>query len=262
MTIASPPSGTLELDRDVAAEARALAARWQDGDRANPAFRAEVSGALASLRNQWRLRPGGFDADAVALLRDVSRQVSAPVVAPGAAEAVLHDVFGYAAFRPGQKEIIDALLAGRDCVGVMPTGAGKSLTYQIPARMLGGTTLVVSPLIALMKDQVDALTEVGLRATYLNSTLDARRAASARARGLAAGEYELCYAAPEGIEASVGRAAAAAWTCASSPSTRPTASASGATTSGPPTATWPGSSAVASAAVSRPGADRHRHAAR
>ena len=62
------------------------------------------------------------------------------------------------------------MLAGRDCVGIMPTGAGKSLTYQIPARMLGGTTLVVSPLIALMKDQVDAMTEVGLRATYLNAS--------------------------------------------------------------------------------------------
>jgi ATP-dependent DNA helicase RecQ len=206
MTIASPPSGqsSLELDRDVAAEARALAARWQDGDRADPAFRAEVSGALASLRNQWRLRPGGFDADAVAMLRDVARQLSTPVVPPGAAEAVLHDVFGYAAFRPGQKEIIDALLAGRDCIGVMPTGAGKSLTYQIPARILGGTTLVVSPLIALMKDQVDGLDEVGLRATYLSATLEPAER-DRRVRALAAGEFEICYAAPEGIEASVGR---------------------------------------------------------
>src|SRR5439155_1205223 len=91
----------------------------------------------------------------------------------------------------------------RDCVGVMPTGAGKSLTYQIPARVLGGTTLVVSPLVALMKDQVDAVTEVGLRATFLNSTLDLEERRR-RVQGLAAGEYELCYAAPEGIEASVG----------------------------------------------------------
>jgi ATP-dependent DNA helicase RecQ len=85
----------------------------------------------------------------------------------------------------------------------MPTGAGKSLTYQIPARVLGGTTLVVSPLVALMKDQVDAVTEVGLRATYLNSTLDPDEKRR-RVQALAAGEYELCYAAPEGIEASVG----------------------------------------------------------
>ena len=113
-------------------------------------------------------------------------------------------MFGYPSFRAGQQEIIEALLAGRDCVGVMPTGAGKSLTYQIPARVLGGTTLVVSPLIALMKDQVDAMNEVGLRATFLSASLppEERRA---RVRALAAGEYELLYAAPEGIEASVGR---------------------------------------------------------
>jgi len=117
---------------------------------------------------------------------------------------VLRGVFGYTSFRPGQREIIEALLGGRDCVGVMPTGAGKSLTYQIPARILGGTTLVVSPLIALMKDQVDAMNEVGLRATYLSSTLEPDER-QRRVRALAAGEYEICYAAPEGIEASVGR---------------------------------------------------------
>ena len=89
----------------------------------------------------------------------------------------------------------------------MPTGAGKSLTFQIPARLLGGTTLVISPLIALMKDQVDALAELGIRATFLNSslTLEERRE---RVQGLWQGEYELVYAAPEGIEASVGDALA------------------------------------------------------
>ncbi|MGC3997657.1 MAG: ATP-dependent DNA helicase RecQ [Anaeromyxobacter sp.] len=87
----------------------------------------------------------------------------------------------------------------------MPTGAGKSLTYQIPARLLGGTTLVVSPLIALMKDQVDAMARAGLRATFLNSSLapDERRD---RVRRLRDGELELLYAAPEGLEASVGGA--------------------------------------------------------
>ena len=114
-------------------------------------------------------------------------------------------VFGYRSFRPGQKEIIEAVLAGRDCVGVMPTGAGKSLTYQIPARILGGVTLVISPLIALMKDQVDAMEEVGIRATFLNSSLTAEERRE-RVRGLREGAFELVYASPEGLEASVGAA--------------------------------------------------------
>src|ERR1700676_4763418 len=85
--------------------------------------------------------------------------------------STLKSTFGYDAFRPGQREIIEALLANRDCIGVMPTGAGKSLTYQLPARLLPGATLVVSPLISLMKDQVDALSELGVPATFLNSSL-------------------------------------------------------------------------------------------
>ncbi len=116
---------------------------------------------------------------------------------------LLKDVFGFESFRPGQLEIIEAVRAGRDCVGVMPTGAGKSLTYQIPARLLGGTTLVVSPLIALMKDQVDAAVENGLRATFLNSSVEPEERRR-RVDALRRGEYELVYAAPEGIEASVG----------------------------------------------------------
>jgi ATP-dependent DNA helicase RecQ len=119
------------------------------------------------------------------------------------AQELLKQVFGFDSFRPGQLEIIEAVAAKRDCVGVMPTGAGKSLTYQIPARLLGGTTLVVSPLIALMKDQVDAAIENGLKATFLNSSIEPeerRRRVDAVRRG----EYELVYAAPEGLEASVG----------------------------------------------------------
>jgi ATP-dependent DNA helicase RecQ len=119
------------------------------------------------------------------------------------AKGVLKNVFGYRSFRPGQEDIIATVLAGRDCVGVMPTGAGKSLTYQIPARILGGTTLVISPLIALMKDQVDAVNDVGIRATFLNSSLDYDEKAKRVARAVA-GKYELIYAAPEGIEASLG----------------------------------------------------------
>jgi ATP-dependent DNA helicase RecQ len=190
-----------ELSHDVGAAARALAARWRAGNPTDPALRAACSETLANLRRSWRARPAAFDADAVALLRDVARELAASRPDPA---AVLKDVFGFESFRAGQREIMDALLAGRDCVGIMPTGAGKSLTFQIPARILGGTTLVISPLIALMKDQVDAMTEVGLRATYLSSTLEPDER-QRRVRALAAGEYELCYAAPEGIEASVGR---------------------------------------------------------
>jgi ATP-dependent DNA helicase RecQ len=112
---------------------------------------------------------------------------------------VLTGVFGFAEFRPGQEKIIDTVLSGRDCIGVMPTGAGKSLTFQIPARILPGTVLVVSPLISLMKDQVDALTRNGFRATVVNSSLDPDTRRD-RIRRLRAGEYELVYVAPEGLE--------------------------------------------------------------
>ena len=192
-----------ELNPDSpASAARALAARWREGDPTDVKLLAACVRELARLRSLWRRRPAGFDGETVALLREIAAALAQP--SADAALAVLREVFGYDGFRAGQREIIEALLAGRDCIGVMPTGAGKSLTYQIPARILGGTTLVISPLIALMKDQVDAMREVGVRATYLNSTLDPDERQQ-RMRDLAAGKYELCYAAPEGIEASVGR---------------------------------------------------------
>ncbi|VEA71218.1 ATP-dependent DNA helicase recQ [Serratia rubidaea] len=86
------------------------------------------------------------------------------------AEQVLRDTFGYQQFRPGQQTIIDAVTRGQDCLVVMPTGGGKSLCYQIPALMLEGLTLVVSPLISLMKDQVDQLLANGVAAACYNST--------------------------------------------------------------------------------------------
>ena len=113
--------------------------------------------------------------------------------------AVLRDVFGYESFRPGQLEVIEAVLAGRDCIAVMPTGAGKSLTFQIPARLMSGTVLVLSPLISLMKDQVDALQAVGFRATAINSSLP-REEWLRRVDGLVQGEFELAYLAPEALE--------------------------------------------------------------
>src|SRR5205809_3843796 len=108
----------------------------------------------------------------------------------------LKKYFGYDAFRPLQQEIIDDALANRDVFALLPTGGGKSLCFQLPALLRDGVTIVVSPLIALMKDQVDALTASGVAATFLNSTLgevDSR----ARLRGLHNGEYRLLYAAPE-----------------------------------------------------------------
>jgi ATP-dependent DNA helicase RecQ len=104
--------------------------------------------------------------------------------------------FGYDQFRPLQKEIIEVALAGRDVFVLMPTGGGKSLCFQLPALIRNGLTIVVSPLISLMKDQVDALQTSGIAATYLNSTLD-REEAKTRWRGLHCGEYRMLYVAPE-----------------------------------------------------------------
>ena len=113
-----------------------------------------------------------------------------------ALEAKLKEVFGYDSFRPHQREIAEAFLAGRDTLAVLPTGAGKSLCYQLPAVVRDGLTVVVSPLIALMKDQVDQLTASGVAATFLNSTLDTAEAKKRFAR-LYAHEYRLLYLAPE-----------------------------------------------------------------
>ncbi|MEK7435878.1 MAG: DNA helicase RecQ [Pseudomonadota bacterium] len=114
----------------------------------------------------------------------------------GRARSVLKEVFGYAAFRGPQEDIVRHLAAGGDCLVLMPTGSGKSLCYQIPALLRPGTGIVVSPLIALMQDQVAALREAGVRAAFLNSSLSAQ-AAGAVERALLAGEYDLLYVAPE-----------------------------------------------------------------
>ena len=110
--------------------------------------------------------------------------------------SVLRDVFGYAAFRGVQAGVVDHVVRGGDALVLMPTGGGKSLCYQVPALVRGGTGIVVSPLIALMQDQVAALTQLGVRAAFLNSTQDAA-AARAVERALVAGELDLLYVAPE-----------------------------------------------------------------
>ena len=110
--------------------------------------------------------------------------------------ASLREHFGFHDFREGQREVIAALLAGKDAVVVMPTGSGKSLCYQLPALMLNGATLVVSPLIALMKDQVDALQARQLPATFINSSIPEREQWS-RIEGLRRGQFKLVYVAPE-----------------------------------------------------------------
>lgn len=84
---------------------------------------------------------------------------------------ILRRYFGYAAFRTGQEDIIRSILSGRDSLAIMPTGAGKSICYQVPALLLPGITLVISPLISLMQDQVKSLNEAGIRAAFINSSL-------------------------------------------------------------------------------------------
>ena len=111
----------------------------------------------------------------------------------------LKKYFGYSAFREGQEVLIDAILQGRDVLGIMPTGAGKSICYQIPALLLSGITLVISPLISLMKDQVQALNQAGIHAAYINSSLSESQISKAL-RLAAAGQYKIIYVAPERLE--------------------------------------------------------------
>jgi len=110
--------------------------------------------------------------------------------------------FRLSSFRPGQREVISALLAGQDCLCIMPTGGGKSLCYQLPSIARAGLTLVVSPLIALMKDQVDSLTALGIAATYINSSLSPAEAFD-RMNRMAQGQFDLVYIAPERLRSSL-----------------------------------------------------------
>ncbi|MFW5966467.1 MAG: RecQ family ATP-dependent DNA helicase [Persicimonas sp.] len=115
---------------------------------------------------------------------------------PDELESALAAHFGFERFRDGQREVVEAVLDGEDVLAVMPTGSGKSLCYQLPACIIDGTALVVSPLIALMKDQVDALREFGVAASFINSSIS-RRERSSRLEALADGDFDIVYVAPE-----------------------------------------------------------------
>lgn len=112
---------------------------------------------------------------------------------------ILKKYYGYDAFRPGQEELIQAILSGKDALGIMPTGGGKSICYQVPALLLDGVTIVISPLISLMKDQVDTLKEYGIEAELINSTLSTKEFREIRANARM-GAYKLLYVAPERLE--------------------------------------------------------------
>lgn len=109
---------------------------------------------------------------------------------------ILKQYFGHAQFKPGQSELIASIIEGKDVLGIMPTGAGKSICYQVPALMLEGITLVISPLISLMKDQVNALGQSGVKAAYINSSLNAGQYAEVLRRAWN-GQYKIIYVAPE-----------------------------------------------------------------
>ena len=133
------------------------------------------------------------------LLFDVPNEV-APELLLEKARATLRESFGYPGFRPGQERAITSVLSGRDTLVVLPTGGGKSLCYQVPALMLPGLTVVVSPLISLMKDQVDALSARGLAAAFINSTLTGSQVSDRLARA-GRGDIKLLYVAPERFDA-------------------------------------------------------------
>src|SRR5512135_1307277 len=113
-----------------------------------------------------------------------------------AAQQILRNTFGYTSFRGAQQAIVEHVVGGGDALVLMPTGGGKSLCYQIPSLLRAGVGIVISPLIALMQDQVDALKQLGVRAAFLNSSLEADEAREV-SRQLMRGELKLLYVAPE-----------------------------------------------------------------
>ncbi len=131
-----------------------------------------------------------------ALLKAENTMTAVPQVGVKELTRKLRDHFGFRHFRPGQEQAVQAAMEGRDTVVVMPTGSGKSICFQLPALALEGTTVVVSPLIALMKDQADALIEKGIKVVAVNSTLSAREEREA-IEAILAGHFEFVYTTPE-----------------------------------------------------------------
>ena len=163
--------------------------------RSKPSFSDTVSGIPASGVPVSENASSGISA-AGALVRGASSYKGPSAGALPSKASVLRDIFGYASFRPGQERIIDTILSGRDVLGIMPTGAGKSLCYQVPALLMPGITIVVSPLISLMCDQVKTLNRKHVHAAWLNSSLTPAQLRKA-CRLAAEGFYKLIYLSPE-----------------------------------------------------------------
>ena len=136
----------------------------------------------------------------IAWRRRAALCLTVPSISLDRAREVLRERFGHTDFRPGQQRAVESVLAGRDTVVVLPTGGGKSLCFQVPALLLDGLTVVLSPLISLMKDQVDALEARGIPAAFVNSSLSPAQVSERLARA-ARGELKLLYVAPERLDA-------------------------------------------------------------
>ena len=115
------------------------------------------------------------------------------------AREALKQYFGFESYNPGQEEVIEAILSGRDVLAIMPTGSGKSICYQVPALCMPGVTIVISPLISLMQDQVKELNAAGIHAGYINSSLSESQIYQVYSRALV-GAYKILYVAPERLE--------------------------------------------------------------
>jgi ATP-dependent DNA helicase RecQ len=169
---------------------------WEDSDAPPPDYGGGASIYGSGDSHAANGRDGRLNQSVSARPTQPPRAVRAATKKFATAAEALHTVFGFTSFRGDQAEIIDQLIAGNDAVVLMPTGGGKSLCYQIPALVRPGTGIVVSPLIALMQDQVDALTAVGVRAEFLNSSQDAATRNQVE-RDYLAGDLDLLYVAPE-----------------------------------------------------------------